>query len=332
MNAVSNFFHRLAFRESTRWTHLWFPANKTDESSTTQPPINQRYLTIMLKAARVNYSRRGKWSLTSLVHCHAELPDPRLGHLTLDTVSLPKALAALDKARLHRVIARDLHLVGPVPIRSESIRFEIGVFSMREQDLLGQYVRLVERVSRLVGNGLLQVAQPWSKIVEDALDGITGSDSLLRLEIGLQTDLATAQTGMMVIVAKSADDADVVGLHLTLDGNLVDSTGASVRNSHVIFTVEHTTHRADWYTSPSLGEGYAQLMKAVEGGNRQKISGTLQELQRRLSGCLDLTASDAAEIRKTVEAELEERLPNALTSDSARSTLPEPENLMTQWA
>jgi hypothetical protein len=291
-----------------------------DEAAPAVIPVNQAYVEIVLKSARVVNVRKGLNKFYGAVHSYLSLP-LRSGTIgEFNTVTTPSNLQKVDAANLDTVIAVNRVILGPVPYRAAPLVMEIGLFSVKEADLAGPFLKVLEDLSSAAGVGVVQQALPFAAPLTAGINLLSGGAADIALEIGLMTSLSTAteplQSGWYAVMRAEKTQVDFRNLRLTADDyRLVDTGGKPVSDyPYLVFKVAATPQRDQWFLIKELSDRYEEIRREVEAGRVEGAQEAFAAFKRTAILSHDLLAQDAQRLVEDVRQEMGVALPGGLTS------------------
>ncbi|MFL6125073.1 hypothetical protein [Actinophytocola sp.] len=240
-------------------------------------PAGERYLSVHLNAAHLEFSRRGTKKFHGLVGTAFELDSLADGRSRITGVHGAEWLAGIDGAHLDRLVATDVRLYGPRPYIGGDISYELGLFARPEADLAAPFVTFLTKVAEATG-GL-------GPLVESGVELLFDGDRTA-LQIGGFGTLSGAGTYALLAGEGIADFRDG-GLH---------RAGQPVTESYLVFTVSGSCERTDWASIPELQASWADCQRAIRDGNHRRVDEELMVFRRTVLTCHELLVRDAERI------------------------------------
>lgn len=312
----------------------WIYAPLNDEQVPEDPKgsspvgVNDGYLNITLRSMRIVNVRRFTSKFYGVVHSHVSL-----GHLSgedavFQNVTTPSELKKIDPKNLDRIIAVNMPIVEQVPYRGGNVKLEMGLFSVKETDLAGPFIDLLESMARQAGVGVVSAAIPFVQPLKKGIDAIIGTDSDTILEIGVSTNFDPPKTGWFVVMRAPKESNIVPSLSVTPhDFRLVVKTdGQPLKDyPYMVFTISHSRQRNDWFKLPYLKETYQKIREALREGKYTDAEDQIVIFRRAALTSGDLLSEDANRIVGLVEEEVRKVMGKTTTSAIKESAILLPE-------
>ena len=297
--SVSNLLHEVAKQQ----TYL-----RTGLTGAEPEPIEpgSAYLTIQLRAARVEASRRGLDTMHAVVHSSVSLSTER-GQMTYGCVIAPPDFGN-RASRGDRFICRDRVLFGPAPYLGGTLTLEVGVFAVKDSDLAKPYIDLLLNLGQKSSVPLAAAAAPFVEPLAHGVNLLLGGGRGTRTEIGLSVSQLQATRGRIVALHMPAEEAVARGVTLSRDGDaLVDATGNPL-SGYASLTVEiqASARRENWWDIPELGEAHERIRAAYRQGTRRRMEVEFDDFRRIALTCVDLIPPDRTAVVAQVEQQLRE--------------------------
>jgi hypothetical protein len=238
------------------------------EMQETQDVIAEKhYLSIDVCSARVVNVRKLTTSFYGVVHSFVSLGHQSGQPASFQTISTPSELKKIDPKRLDRVISENIPLLGQVPYRGGRVQFSLGLFSVKESDLAGPYLNLLQDIASKAGISVVSSALPFVDTIKKGLDNILGNSDDSILETGYSTAFTEpVKTGLFVIMRAPAAENVLPKLRLEKDTfRLVGKeTGLPLSDyPYIVFRIMRSDQRNDWHSLPYLMKTYNDLQTAV---------------------------------------------------------------------
>lgn len=246
------------------------------------------YLHVHLCSMRLPFERR--WTSAYHASLNSYVRVEQGGAEFLLTTS-PAQLRSIGAGDRRRIAMGKTRLAGPVPYLGGGIELEIGLFAIKDRDLAGPYLDFLQSLGDATG---VSFVGPAIQMISPLRQGLTGLLGLAdtTLEAGAVRTLDPARTGVFAVLAITRDKLGDRHPHL-VDDTLCWSDGSVVDDiAHVIFSVESSTHRADWRAVPGLADAYQDLAAAVRNDRYTDVTDCLARLRRTMLLSPDLTPRD----------------------------------------
>jgi hypothetical protein len=249
------------------WTDLWRTkaANWAfgPIGSTTPVTPNKRYVSVTLRRLRIADSRVGFSRFYGAVQFYG-----RLSHLSgnpAEFASMTSAGKLSDVPKKDRANFTILNqrLLGPVPYIGGDLEIEIGLFTIKAQDLLMPYLELLADLSTAAGVAYFSVAAPFVAAIKKGAAALTRPEGSSALEIGLAATFDPVAAGTYFVARIDSDDYDTTKFNVDSNSSLLDDKGQHVAKPYLIFEVTQSDVRHDVYQIPAIGAAYEKLRLAV---------------------------------------------------------------------
>ena len=143
------------------------------------------------------------------------------------------------------------------------------------------------------------------------------------MEIGINTELNTVNTGYFVVMR--ADKSEIDPNNLVIDKRdfkLIDKDGNPIKDyPYMVFEISSTKNRDDWFNIPDVSISYNKLQEEVQKGNYNEASDALKSFRRIVYTSPDLLPKDGKIIYEKVEAEISDILKAMQTSSDVNFSL-----------
>jgi hypothetical protein len=285
------------------WYYAQLPAAQTPGSVPVQTiEADQAYINVWLKSMRIVNVRKGLSEFYPTVHSHIELQNISGKASSFNYVTTPNNLEKLDGSRIDKVVNINRRLLGPVPYRGGDIKFEVGLFSIKQADLAEPFIKLLADMSTLGGVSFVSAALPYVKPLEQGIELLTGSQSDTILEIGVVTEFNPVQTGYFVVMRAPANSIKTSELKVDKnDYRLTYKNGEDIEDyPYLVFEISASTNRDEWFNISEVSMAYNALREEVRKGDHTSAGKALQLFNRIVYTSPDLLMKDAEVIIKKV--------------------------------
>ena len=316
------------FRRRTEdWVYSYLAAEQVpDNIEPRRVEKNSAYLSITLKSARVVNVRRGLSRFYGTVHSYASVPHLSGAAAEFQVVTTPNNLKDVDAAHIDRVTQLDQRLLGPVPYRQE-LELEIGLFSVRSADLAAPFISLLESLSKVASVAFISAAIPFAEPLKIGINLLLGSNDSSVLEIGMAASSWEPRAGYFVVMRVPRQQVEIERLRVRSDDyRLVDSDNNPVGNyPYMVFKVEASPIRDDWFMIPEVSEAYNQLNSDIRQWRHRDAKESLIVFKRTVLTSGDLLEDHARTLADSVETKYREIAEEGLLSgdQEQRQALPE---------
>jgi len=283
---------------------------------------NSVYLNVFLRSMRIVNVRSGWSKFYPVVHSHISIPHLAGQVAEFQVVTSPSHLSELDSNHLDRIISLNHRLLGPIPYRGGDLNLEIGLFSVKSQDLAKPFLSVLETMALAAGVSYVSVAMPFVGPLKKGLELLTGSNDIT-LEIGISTSLNNPEAGTFYVMRAASGEVKTEDIKITREFRLVDKSNQNVAAyPYFVFSIEPTAVRDDWFLIPEIAATHTDLRDAVRNGQQNQIDDLFAAFRRTVLTSPDLLSADAKRLVSEVHDELVATVPTGMTSDAARDLRP----------
>jgi hypothetical protein len=304
------------------WTFVELNADQLPDGVTPTDISSEAYIDIRLRSMRIVNVQKGFTKFYGVVHSFVSVPYMTGEEAKFNKVISPNQLKQLDAKDVDRVIVVDQLLAGPVPYRGGNIDLEIGLFSVPSSDLAGPYIELLTTMADKAGISFVTVARPFVEPLMAGIKLLTGA-SKAELEIGLARQ-NPLRTGWWAVIRANKDEVNAADLKVTPDDyRLVKKDDSPIHDyPYMIFSVNATNERKEFFMIPSLVDSYKTLTDNVRDGKFPDAKRSLSVFKLAVLTCPDLIYSDATKIVAMVEKRTNDIM-SATQVGTAKRELPE---------
>lgn len=274
------------------------------------------YVSIFVRSMRIVDVRRGWTKFYPSVYSYVSLLHRDEGEKAeFQVVASPSKLEELDVHRVERVIRLDQRILGPVPYRGGDLTLELGLFSIKSVELAKPFLAVLEQMATVAGVSFVAAAKPFIAPLRKGVELLTDSSDL-NLEVGLSKLFSRPETGYFFVIRAESGRVEVSKLRVRdNDGRLVDDTGRVLADyPYLVFSIEASEQRDDWFLIPDVAKAYKELQQAVRSGRRNDAEWALTVFKRTVLTSPDLLTRDASRLAKEVEGEVALAMPASMTS------------------
>src|ERR1039458_9076544 len=309
------------------WTYTKIPANKTPEGlAHADVKPEDGYLNVWLQSFRITNVRKGLKKFYGTVYSFTSLPilDGNGGKKAeFQVATTPGQLKNIDAEHVDRIIVLNKRLLGPIPYRGGDVELEVGLFSIKEADLAGPFLSVLDSLSKTAGVSFISAALPFAGPLKDGINLLSGASSDSILEIGLSTVYSPAETGYFAIMRAQQNQVDPAQLRIDNNRQLVeDRTGKPISDyPYLVFRVEVSKQREDWFLIPDLAAAYKALRDEIKGGVLNKINDAFAVFRRTALTCPDLLLADAKLLVAKIASDVKAAVGTTPTAAGAGATI-----------
>lgn len=291
------------------WIYAALEHTKVPESSIPKPVLtDESYVRIYLKSMRVVNVRRGLTKFYGAVHSFASFLHASGKSTEFSRLIVPSQLKNVDAKNIDRVITVNKPLAGWTPYRGGDVELEVGLFSIKAVDMADSFLDLLEQIGGLAAVPYISTAIPFIPLMKQGFDLLTGTGDTSILEIGLSKNYTSLNTGYFIVMRANQGSISVDDLYVNdTDFKLLYGDGQQVKEyPYMVFQIEASTKRDDWYKIPELKETYSILQSDVRQGHYNDARESLNVFKRTALTCNDLLFKDAKKLVSDVENKVKE--------------------------
>jgi hypothetical protein len=287
------------------WVFGYLESSQTPDGKPSEViTANTKYITVLLKSARIVNVRQGLSKFSGVVHCRTSLPVPgQTNPAEFHFVSIPNELQNADAKNLDRVVQVNKEVLGPIPYTGGTLEVEAGLFSVKTADLLKPYLDVISDLASLAGVSYVQVAKPFVAPIQKGLDLLLtgGGDQIL--EIGLSTGFNPIKTGYFIVLRLERNKSNIGELRITGDDfRIVGKDGESIQDApYMVFEIKAEPVREDYYRIPEIRDAYKSFRTSLRSGKLTEAQDAFAVLRRITLTSYDLLPDHADEIVKKAD-------------------------------
>lgn len=293
--------------KASTWTYARIPANKNPEGLSHVPAEPESgYLGVWLTSFRIRDVRKGLKKFYGTVHSFINLPVLDGKKADFQVVTTPGNLQSVDAKNIDRIIVLNQRLLGPIPYRGGDLTVEVGLFSVKEADLAGPFLSVLESMSKVAGVSFVSAALPFAGPIRDGINLLAGAGDDSILEIGMSQVYQPVESGYFVIMRAKQGQVDPAKFRIDNGHQLVDDqSGQSIGGfPYLVFRIDLSPRRDAWFMVPELATAHEALREAIRQGQRTHIDETFAVFKRTALTCPDLLLADAQQLVRKVESEV----------------------------
>lgn len=298
------------FREvSQDWLFLKMAQAQLSTSVPTKEIIpGNEYLNITLRSMRIVNTRTAWNKFYGAVHSQIKL-NTQDGPAEFNVITTPGKLQSLDAKRLDKVIIQDIPLLGPIPYNGGLLEFQVGLFSVKSEDLVEPFLTVLSEMSAQSGVSLLSSAKPFVGPLKKGAELALGTSDNSKLEIGLSKTYNRMTTGVFVVMRADKDSINEDDLLIDKDYRLIDRAGKSIKDyPYLVFEISSDPHRNGFFDIQELSAAYRTINKCLRERKIVDAQEALINFKFAVLNSPDLIYSDAQLIYDNVEAQVNKQL------------------------
>jgi hypothetical protein len=306
------------------WSDLWISESKDWAFSrvggwSAGPVIQPKksYVSVMIRQLHVVHVRIGFNRFYGTVQSYARLPHMSGRPVEFTAMTTPAQLRDVQKKNLDRFVLSGQRLLGPVPFMGGDLELEIGLFSVKSQDMLKPYLDLLDELSKAAGVSVFSVAAPYIAPLKRGVELLTAAEGGATLEIGVTATFDTLREGTYFAARLDSASRDMSKFEVDDNCRLLDERGNPIKDApYIVFSIDQHSTRDDWFMIPSIASAYAKLNDVVRSPRSSlKLVSSHQE---RFNGVVmddpDILPDHADDIISWVSEQLSRKLPAVKTS------------------
>lgn len=286
---------------------------------------DKRYVSVMLRQLRIVNARVGFGRFYGTVEFYGRVPHLSGGPIEFASVTTPGQLRNIRKKDLGNFVIGTKRLLGPVPYVGGDLEIEIGLFTIKSQDLLMPYLDLIEDLSNAAGLAFVNVAAPYIAAIKKGAAALIQPEGSASLKIGASVTFTPAQAGTYFAARLDTAGRDLSKFSLDDSDRLVDDQGRLVAQvPYLVFSVTEAAVRDDWHQIPAISAAHNQLWKAIRDQRSPKdISSYVEHFRRVVLTDPDVLRGHAKQIVEQTEKQVGEVVQGKPTARTAEGpTLP----------
>jgi hypothetical protein len=266
---------------------------------------DKAYITIKLRSMRVVNVRKGVKKFYGAVHSFVTI-----GHLgsmkaEFQVLTTPTDLQGIDNANLHKVLCFDKDLLNSVPYRGDGLEIDLGLYSIQAENLADSFLKVLEGMSNAAGVSFVSNAIPFVKPLSDGVDLLMGTTQDQILEIGLSTKISNPKTGTFVIMRAPKNSVNLSEFRLDKAYRLIDKSGNAIGEyPYIIYSIESSTERQNWYQISELSKAFNAVNEAVREGRVDKIDESFSVFKRIVATSPDIIDADGEKMIQKLEEKI----------------------------
>jgi hypothetical protein len=305
------------------WSDLWLSESKDWAFSRiggwSAGPVLQpkkSYVSVMIRQLHIVNVRVGFSRFYGTVQSHARLPHMSGRAVEFTTVTTPTQLRDVPKKNLDRFVLSGQRLLGPVPFMGGDLELEIGLFSVKSQDMLKPYLDLLGELSKAAGVAVFSVAAPYLALLKRGVELLTAAEGGATLEIGVTATFDTLREGTYFVARLDSAGRDISKFAVDDNFHLLDELGNPISDvPYIVFSIGQQGVREDWFMIPSIAKVYTKLNAVVEARSSFKLVSSYQEhFNRVVRADPDILPDHADEIIDWVSKQVDKTLGAVKTS------------------
>jgi hypothetical protein len=253
------------------------------------------YIELWLLSSRLERGRKFATRFHGLVYSFVTLSRQGTNNAKLAAISKPQELARLDPNSLDRVIVINKQMMGSTAYRGGPVSLELGLFSIRDGNLLTPILDYVTEVSTIAGISYVGTIKPFLPLITKGMDLIAGQTEDTALEVGIDTSLQLATSCVAAIIAKPKASVDASKISLDKDNRLLYE-GKPLDCGYIVFSLKQRKEKPDYGEIPELKERFDAFLMAIRSGRQTDAKDASTAFCRTAIASPDLIPKDAQKL------------------------------------
>lgn len=267
------------------------------------------YVSLFIEAINIAHTRVGFDSFYGVVYVDVSISSEKLPQNKEKIFRSPEGLKKHDKNNPSNIIMGRSRVINSIPYDGGDIEIEIGIFSVRNSDLAGPYISMIEEMNIELGSisGFSSLSKLFD-VVNGGVRLLLGTTGAVNLEVGISNTFSEPTASKFAIYGKSPDETS--GRSITLSENfcLVDENYKEIKDvPYLVFSLESSSKRADWYKINGIKEAYEYLNKEIDTDEYDRIKYAEEKLYREIEKSRELFTSDAIRLKEMLQKKFDER-------------------------
>lgn len=292
MSKIKDLIQNIFKKAPTDWT---FVENLPDPGlGISDQPVEEGecYVELYVESLRLSAARKFTTTFNGAIYAFMRLPQFGSPTAELAAISKPEKLAEVDPNNLDRVITVSKRLIGRVPWHGGPLGLELGLFSIKQKELLTPILNYVVSVSDLAGVSQITQIKPFLPLIEDGLALLSGQTEDTKLEIGLDQDIDLSQTRISAVIAAPRGSFDATNLTLDPVDRKLLSNGQPVDTGYFVFSIRAADRKPDWADIEDLKTKFDGVAAACNSGRRAEVEKALTVFANAVYSSRELIAGD----------------------------------------
>jgi len=254
----------------------------------------ETYVELYVQSLRLRNARKFTQKYDGVVYSFVTLPFQATENVKVPAVSKPNELVQLDPGAISKVITFNKQMMGAIPWRGGPMLLELGLFSVKGDNLLSPVLDFVTEISDAAGISFVGKIAPFAPLISKGVDIIAGQTANVALEVGIDTALQVGKPGVHAIIAEPKDGKlDKTKLSVDpADGKLLYD-GQPLKASYCVFSIKGSTQKSDFGQIPELKDKFAAFRAALQKQVEDDAKEALAAFRVAALTSPDLIRSDA---------------------------------------
>lgn len=314
-----SFLRNIFKTRSKDWIFQKLEDSQTPPDSLTESiEINENYIEIWLKSLRIVDVRKGLSKFHPVAHSFISIPYfGSIEPAEFNMVTKPGKLEELNSNNIDRVISVNKQMLDKIPYRGGNIDLDIGLYSIKSQDLAGPYLTLLEDISSKAGVSFVNQALQFAEPLKTGINLLTGGGDDSIFEIGLSTTFegVNLKTGYYVVIRSERNDLDPLKLSVSPDNFKLLYEGDRVEDyPYLVFEIKKSVRKQIWWNEVKIQEGYKEIEDAYNRNNQDDLYSAFKQFQRIVQLSPNLIEKDKQRVKDEVKERLGLKNTNAIAT------------------
>ena len=299
---VKRFMNFVRGEKAVNWTYV---ENLTDPgldiSGYAMPP-GDCYIEVFVESLRLKWSRQFTSTFNGVIYSFLTLPQFGSGTVDLAAISKPQKLAELDPDNLDRVIPVSKRMAGAIPWHGGPLGLELGLFAVRQKELLTPILDYVVSVSDLAGISQVTQIKPFLPLISDGLKLLSGQKDDTEIIVGIDQDMTPNASMICAIIAAPTGTYDADKLSLDPTDRRLLYKGRDIEDGYCVYSIRTTTQKTDWADIEDLQTKFSDVQAAMTTGQSSKVQEAVTAFNMAVYACVELIMSDRLALIEKVKA------------------------------
>lgn len=252
------------------------------------------YVELYLESLRLSRARVFATRFNAVVYSFITLHRTGDVPTEMSSISKPDKLLELDPKSLNKVITVSKQLMGAVPYRGGSISLQLGLFSVKNGNLISPVMDYVTKVSSVAGISFAGTVKPFLPLIVEGMDLLAGQVANTVLEVGVDTDSKFSKSGVFAIIDKPK--SEINEKEIIYKDNVLYQNGCELDCGYAVFSLRHNLTKPDYGEIPELRVKYKAFQTAIAKGSQLDARDALTAFKFSAIGSPDLTTNDAIKL------------------------------------
>lgn len=295
MNWIKKFLQTVAGKETTDWTFI--EDIGADDAADEPVTPDECYVELYVESFKLSHERKFLTTFDGVVYAFIETSRKGEKPAKLSAVTKPQEISQIGTAELNKIITVNKRLFKVIPWRGNPLDLELGLFSVNSGNVASNIADYVVRLSNTISPGLTGSIDPFLPLVSEGLDLLAGQSDDVELELAINTSLELNKSKKYALVQAPAKSVDKNNYSLSSEQGLLYKN-EKVNDSYCVFSIRARADNPDWGAIESIRTSFANLKKAISGGEKSEADDALAGFRQQVLICPDLIYNDQLKLIK----------------------------------